>query len=128
MSYIRAGWPLTYFEGESKEYVFSSVMPNYPKDKRVYVEDYDSKYGDNASLAELIVEFIERATGDKKYAWKMAGILAKKLKVKRRKNLLSDKELDSEMDRLVKADKYVSKVMKQLHDDKKSQDKSNSNR
>lgn len=128
MSYMRAGWPLTYFEGESKLYVFSSVKDGYPKDKTTFVEDYDSEYKDNASLAELLIEFIERATGDKEYAWKMAGVLAKKLKIKRRKRQLSSKEAIDMMERLVKADKLVSKVMKQLHDDKKSQDTGNSNR
>lgn len=105
MSYIRAGGPLTYFKGVSKLYVFPSIMPNYPKDKSTYVEDYDSKYNDNASLAELLVSLIERATGDKKYAWKMAGILAQKLNVKRRKKPLSDREWDKEMRKIIVADK-----------------------
>jgi len=84
MSYIRIGHPLQYFEGNSTEYV-------YPEDGG-RTQDYGSDYDDNATLAELLVNFIHRATDDKAYAWKMAGILAEKLNVKRRKHLLSTEE------------------------------------
>ena len=84
MSYIRAGHPLKYFEGTSNLYVFADVEN--------YVEDYDTKYEDNASLAELLVRFVELATGDYDYAWKIAGVLAEKLNVQRRKKPLSFKE------------------------------------
>lgn len=73
MSYIRMGHPLRYFKGNSKEYVYPSTDG--------YVEDYYSDYNDDASFCELIEEFVDRATRDKKYSLKIMKILAKKLKI-----------------------------------------------
>lgn len=73
MSYIRAGHPLRYFKGDSKNYVYPSTGG--------YVEDYNSDYENNATFCELIEKFVYRATCDKKYSLKIMKILAKKLKI-----------------------------------------------
>ncbi len=105
MSYIRSGQPLIFFEGFSKAYVFLSSASG----KKDYVEDYGNEYKDNATFAELLVKFVLRETNDKKYAWKIAGILEKKLPgTKRRKKPLSFNEwwalLDKEMKRFEKGE------------------------
>ena len=104
MSYIRSGGPLFYFEGESKLYVFPSASK---KGKKMigYIEDYDTEYNDNASFAELIVNIVFRQTNDEKYAWKIAGVLAKKLNIKRRKHPLTDREWEKEWKKLLSKDK-----------------------
>ena len=104
MSYIRSGGPLIYFEGESKLYVFPSASK---KGKKMmgYIEDYDTEYNDNASFAELIVNIIFRETNDKEYAWKIAGVLADKLKIKLREHPLTDKGWEKEWKKLLKKDK-----------------------
>ena len=83
MSYIRAGHELRYFEGESNSYVFLAGAENV---EDYYVEDYDDNYEDDTTFAELLLRFIGRATEwrDEKYLYKIAGVLEKKLGVKRR--------------------------------------------
>jgi len=106
MSFIRMGYPLNYFEGESKSYVFPSSYKG--KD---YVEDYEDKYDDNATFAELLVTFVYRETKDKEYAWKIAGILEKKIRgIKRRKKPLSEKEFSKWFsENVLKKQKNLSK-------------------
>ncbi len=100
MSYLRSGHPLIYFEGFSKAYVFHSCGESGAED---FVEDYDNKYEDNATFAELLVNFILKETNDKKYAWKIAGILEKKLPdVKRRKKPLGSGQYDALLDKEMK--------------------------
>jgi hypothetical protein len=73
---MRYGYPLTYFKtGESSYYVFAHCDG--------FVEDYKTKYEDDKSLIELIGNFIERETGDEKYALKMVKVLAKKFGVEK---------------------------------------------
>lgn len=70
---MRCGYPLRYFStGETKSYVFSDGKN---------ITDYADDYEDNKSFCELIGNFVERATGDEKYAFKIVKILAKKMKV-----------------------------------------------
>jgi hypothetical protein len=85
MSYIRAGHELEDFEGESELYVFWCSGYDSPD----FVEDYDADYEDNASLAQLLLNFIKRSLRhdglvDERYVAKMRGVLAKKLNVKER--------------------------------------------
>ena len=80
MSYIRAGHDLYDFEGESESYVFESC--GVSKDSPTFVEDYGDDYKDNASLAQLLINFMRRVTDDEKYITKMIGVLAEKLDVK----------------------------------------------
>jgi len=118
MSYQRMGYPLTYFEGESKSYVFVSSYPKkgtlkkYKAGKKFkngdyegYVEDYKDIYKDNCSFIELIGTIIRRETEDKEYAEKIIKVLAKKLKVEhklRKKPLTANQWLDLTHKRLVK--------------------------
>ena len=71
MSYLRYGYPLKYFKGFSDSYVYLH--------NDGYIEDHNDKYQDTVSFADLMGVIILRETGDKKYAWKMVKILAKKL-------------------------------------------------
>ena len=87
MSFMRWGYPLTYFKkGESSSYVYSSSI----KDGKI--EDYDDAYENNESFVELIGTFIRRETGDEEYAWKIVRILAKKLGIE---DNLREKPLDT---------------------------------
>jgi len=81
MSYIRAGHDLYDFEGISHSYVFESGPVEGPN----FVEDYGDKYEDNATLAQLLINFMRRVTDDEKYITKMIGVLAEKLDVEVRK-------------------------------------------
>ncbi len=90
MSYIRMNNLLRYFEGFSEAYVFPSCGESGKED---YIEDYDDKYEDNATFADLLVRFVYLETKDKDYAWKIAGILENKLPgIKRRPKPLTDKQ------------------------------------
>lgn len=79
---MRPGHELVYFEGKGNSYVFLASAEN----EKDYIEDYGDKYEHNASLAELLIRFIGRATEwvDEDYLFKMAGVLEKKLNVKRK--------------------------------------------
>lgn len=94
MSFQRLGHPLEYFKGKSESYVYLRY------DNKIY--DYGDTYDDNASFAELLVHMVEWQTRDQEYAWKIAGVLAKKLNIKRRPHKLTDKEYDNEQKKLIK--------------------------
>lgn len=108
---MRCGYPLKYFKGNSKSYVFVGSFPTkecmikYKKGKKLkdpsdyeeYVEDYGDNYRDNASFCELIGTIVGRETNDKEYAEKIMKILAKKLRVEhklRKKPLTTDQWFD----------------------------------
>ena len=76
MSFMRYGYPLRHFKGETKSYVFPTIFKG-----KEYIEDYDDTYKDNASFIELIGRYVEEVTKDEKYARKIIEILAKKLRV-----------------------------------------------
>lgn len=92
MSYMRIGYPLEYFKGESQSYVFESFGN--------FVEDYDDKYEDTASFAELLISFLNDITDDKEYVWKIANVLGKKLGIEVREHKLTNEEWDEEHDKI----------------------------
>ena len=109
MSYMRWGYPLKYFKnGVSAYYIFLSA--GHEKDEKDFMEDYDEDYKDDKSLVELIGTFIERETGDPKYAWKMVQVLSKKLGIEKD---LRGKPLDSDewFDMVFKKKKSTKKSM-----------------
>ena len=114
MSFIRPGHPLDYFKGESHSYVFPT---SYKKNQRTikYIEDYGDEYRDNATFAELLTRFVLFETKDKKYAWKIAKVLAKKLNVKLRPHKLTTKEYLREKNKLMKTDKKLKRMLKELY-------------
>lgn len=73
MSYMRTSYPLKYFKGESKSYVF---FDGYS------IMDYGDKYDDDKSFIELIGRIVLRETNDKEYAEKIIKTLAKKMNIK----------------------------------------------
>ena len=79
MSYMRMNYPLRYFKGNSKSYVFH--CSHHKRKKYDFVEDYNDQYKDNASFCELIGNIVMRETSDEKYSEKIIKILAKKLRV-----------------------------------------------
>lgn len=83
MSYMRSGYPLKYFKGKSKSYVFPS---SYKKGKKWidYICDYNDKYEDNCSFIELLANIIQDEVKDEEYTFKIVKMLAKKLKVENR--------------------------------------------
>lgn len=93
------GHPLEFFKGESKSYVFCSVGKKKP-----YMEDYGDKFRDNANFADLLLYIIERETEDEKWTWKIAKILAKKLRIedKLRPHKLSYEEYEKEHEKIIK--------------------------
>lgn len=90
MSFMRCGYPLKYFRtGKTSYYIFPTDYK-----EQYYIEDYDTDYSDNKSFVELMARFVEIATENKGYAFKMAKILAKKLGIekKMRRTPLSEDE------------------------------------
>ena len=98
MSYMRYGYPLRFFRGESKSYVFSS------SEKKGMIEDWGDKYKDDASFCELLGVFIKRATKDKAYADKLVSILAIKLGIteKLRDKPMTDEEFFDHVKKVLK--------------------------
>jgi len=81
MSYIRAGWPMKYVKGISKDYVFP--------DTSGYIEDYDRITDDG--LVELICLYWR--TDDELFKQHMMKRLADRLGVKLRKKPLDDEKV-----------------------------------
>lgn len=112
MSYQRAGYPLVYFKGISKSYVFPEIYPrvkkprNYdehPEDYETKVCDYSASYRDTASFADLLLRIILRETNDIEWTFKIAKVLAKKLKIenKLRDHTLTFDEWNKESNKLM---------------------------
>jgi hypothetical protein len=81
MSYIRAGWPMKYVKGISKDYVFP--------DTSGYIEDYDRITDDG--LVELICLYWR--TDDELFKNHVMKRLADRLGVKLRKKPLDDEKV-----------------------------------
>ena len=89
MSYIRAGSPLIYVEGNSTDYIFHSVG-NEEKPEG-WIEDYGSI--SNESIVEILANrFLKEDPTFRDY---LIPILAERLNVKLREKPLSYEELDS---------------------------------
>ena len=119
MSYLRSGHPLKHFEGNSESYVFTScgfTNEQTGEDHPPYIEDYDDKYKDNATFAQLIINIAQRELDDEKFVWKLAGVLAKKLNIKRRKKPLTIEQYFKLMDENMKEFKKQMKKDKRLSD------------
>lgn len=110
MSFQRYNYPLIYFDGKSKSYVFPTSFKG--KD---YIEDYGDIYKDNVSFIELIGKYVRMATDNQEYSEKIIKILAKKLRVehKLRKKPLTDKEFFKLVDKQMvefRKDKLYKKI------------------
>ncbi|MEK6963924.1 MAG: hypothetical protein AABX70_05840 [Nanoarchaeota archaeon] len=117
MSYVRFNEPLRYFKGSSASYVFTSggklTKKGWERDETTYTEDYDDHYNDDKTFADLLCRYVAIVTQDEKYTWKIAGTLAKKLKIPLRKHKLTFKEWSKESDKNTKA-WYKTKIGKQF--------------
>lgn len=93
MSYCRSGYPLKYFKGFSDYYVYLSEEG---------MVDQEEKYEDTRGLVDLIGTIIERETSDRRYAWKIVRILAKKLGIEKdlRGRPLTEDDFFEEMQKL----------------------------
>lgn len=124
MSYIRAGWPMKYVEGDSKDYVFCCVELKV-KDKVVpkHIVDYGGI--SDSGFIELLCEWWE--TNDTIFKEHMIMRLAKRLGVKLRKRALSNEVIFDIM--LGKTEKLKKKANQKhpdevkLHDGKKQKKK-----
>lgn len=91
MSYIRSGHPLIYVEGNSKDYVFPSAVPD---GKGGYKTGYIEGYGMITDSGFIELLYRTWKTDDKLFKKHLLKRLAERLGVKLRKKPLTDKERD----------------------------------
>jgi len=103
MSYIRAGHPLKYVEGESNDYVWSDGEE---------ITDYGNI--SDTGFIELLHRYWN--TDDTKFKEHLLKRLAKRLDVKVRKKPLTDKQLFKEYDRI---GKEANKRWKDIYEEHK---------
>jgi hypothetical protein len=109
MSYIRYNSPLRYLKGISSSYVFPSYRRNKEDETDSYVEDYDDKFADKATLIDLVCRIVERESEDQNFAFRIAKALAKHMGVE---NMMREHPLTG--------DEWVAEenaISKKLHND-----------
>ena len=96
MSYIRAGWPLMYVYGSSKDYVFPTSYKG-----KIYIEDY-GHITNNGIIEILFRNWNPEDEYEMVFKEHLLKLLAKRLKVRLRKKPLTVDQAFEIMDKRVK--------------------------
>ena len=102
------GHPHTYVDGDSEDYIFYSVGPNYPDPEGEHMEDYGKIT--NEGVIEILASNWE--TDDKELKDYIIKKLAEKLKVIMRDKPLTEKENDKLYNKIVK--KWLKKLRERM--------------
>ena len=109
MSYMRCGYPLTYVEGNSEDYVFERAISDGKGGvKGGNIEDYGSI--SDAGIVEMLFENWQ--TEDVKFKEHLLRRLADRLEIKLRKKPLTEKQWEKLLEKVIRKSNEKWKVLK----------------